>query len=169
MYIIGYIIKPHGIKGEVKVKAISPYPDRFKELEQVYLEQKSLNTYSVERVRITNNYIYLKLDKINTRNEAEPLRNCDILVKKEDLISLSPDEYFIHDLIGCDIFTENGKKLGKLIDVMQMNANDVYVIRSQEGKEILLPAIKDVIKDIDIKSRKIKIHLMAGIQDSSLT
>ena len=169
MYIIGYVIKPHGIKGELKVKSVSPFPERFKDLEKIYIKQEALNTYSIERVRIANKYIYLKLVEVISRNEAELLRECEILVEKKDLISLSADEYFIHDLVGCDIVAENGEELGKLIDVMQMTSNDVYVIRSQEGKEILLPAIKDVIKNIDIKTRKIKIHLINGLRDSSLT
>jgi 16S rRNA processing protein RimM len=163
VYIIGYVVKPQGIRGEIKVKSVSPYPERFKEIDKVFLKRDSLYTYSIEQVRIEKQYVYLKFAEINNRDEAELLRNCDILVDKKDLIALAPGEYFIHDLIGCDVTTEDGRNLGEVVNVIQMDANDIYVIQDGEGKEILLPAIKDVIKDIKIEKKMIIIHLIAGL------
>jgi 16S rRNA processing protein RimM len=163
VYIIGYVLKPQGTRGEIKVKSVSPDPERFKKIEKVFLKRESLYIYSIERVRIANKFIYLKFAEINSREEAELLRNCDILVDKKDLIALTPGEYFVHDLIGCDVITEKGKKLGEVVDVIQMDSNDVYVVRNKEGEEILLPAIKDVIKGINIEKKLMKVHLIAGI------
>jgi 16S rRNA processing protein RimM len=163
VYIIGYVVKPQGIRGEIKVKSISPYPERFKKIDKVFLKRGSLYTYSIERVRIEKRYVYLKFAEINNRDEAELLRNCDILVDKKDLIALAPGEYFIHDLIGCGVTTEDGRNVGEVVNVIQMDANDIYVIQDGEGKEILLPAIKDVIKDIRIEKKMIIIHLIAGL------
>jgi len=163
MYLIGYILKPHGIRGEVKVNPISPYPERFNRLDRVYLRNDSIQAYSVQSVRISNRFVFLKFSEINSRSEAELLRNYEVLIAKEQLIELEADEFFIHDLVGCDVISENGDSIGKIVEVMQASSNDIYVVQDERGREILVPAIKDVIKKIDIKQKKIKIHLMEGM------
>jgi 16S rRNA processing protein RimM len=163
MYLIGYILKPHGIKGEVKVDPISPYPERFNRLDRVYLKNDSIQAYSIQSVRISNRFVFLKLSEINSRSEAELLRNYEVLIDKEQLIELKADEFFIHDLVGCEVISENGDLIGKIVEVMQVSSNDIYVVQDERGREILVPAIKDVIKNIDIKHKKIKIHLMEGM------
>lgn len=163
MYLIGYILKPHGIWGEVKVNPISPYPERFNRLDRVYLRNDSIQAYSVQSVRISNRFVFLKFSEINSRSEAELLRNYEVLIAKEQLIELEADEFFIHDLVGCDVISENGDSIGKIVEVMQASSNDIYVVQDERGREILVPAIKDVIKKIDIKQKKIKIHLMEGM------
>ena len=165
MYLIGNILKPQGLKGEVKVKPVSPYPERFKKIEKVFIKRESFYIYSIERVRIADKYVFLKFAEINSREEAESIRNCGIFIDKQDLIELKPGEYFIYDLIDCDVVTENGENLGKVTDVIQMDSNDVYVIRSKNSREILLPAIKDIIRDININKKLIIIHLIAGIKE----
>ena len=163
MYIIGYVVKPHGIRGEVKVQPISPDPDRFYQLKKVFLRMDVIQAYSIQKTRISNRFVFLKLSGVDSRNEAEILRDCEILIEKEDLIDLPSDSYFIHDLIGCEMITEEGKIVGNVVDILQMASNDVYVVNDDSGKEILVPAIKDVIKEIDIKRKKIRIHLFEGI------
>ena len=163
MYIIGYVVKPHGIKGEVKVQPISPDPDRFYQLKKVFLRMNVIQAYSIQKTRISNRFVFLKLSGVDSRNDAEILRDCEILIEKEDLIDLPSDSYFIHDLIGCEMITEEDKIVGNVVDILQMASNDVYVVNDDSGKEILVPAIKDVIKKIDIKRKKIRIHLFEGI------
>lgn len=163
MYLIGYVLKPQGIRGEVKVDPVSPNPERFKNLAKVYLKNEELTAYSIENVRLSNRFVFLKFSEVNTRDDAELLRNCEVLIDKEDLIKLSPGEFFIHDLVGCKVFTEGGDLLGKIVDVMQISSNDVYVVMNQTGQELLVPAINDVIKLVDVKHKKIIIHLLEGM------
>jgi len=165
MYVVGQVLKPQGIKGEIKVKSISPNPERFKTLKKVFIEKETLKTYLIESVRISDKFVFLKLFGINNREESETLRGCDILINKSDLVNLLPNEHFVHDLIGCQVITEDGMILGELIDVSQYNSNDVYVVKNDAGKEILIPATKEVIKQVDIKNKQIEVHLLEGLLD----
>jgi 16S rRNA processing protein RimM len=163
MYLIGYVLKPQGIRGELKVDPVSSNLERFKHLDKVYLRNCKLRAFAIENVRLSDRFVFLKFSDINTRNDAELLRNCEVLIDKEALIKLSPGEFFVHDLVGCKVFTEEKDLLGKIVDVMQISSNDVYVIMNQKGQELLIPAIKDVIKRVDIKNKKIIIHLLEGM------
>jgi len=165
MYVVGQVLKPQGIKGELKVISISPNPDRFKTLKKIFIKKENLTSYSIESVRISDKFVFLKLFGINNRDDSENLRGCDILIDKSDLIDLLPDEYFIHDLIGCQVVTEEGLNLGDICEVSQYSGNDVYVVKNDVGKELLLPATKEVIKQVDIKNKKIFIHLLKGLLD----
>ena len=163
MYLIGYVLKPQGLKGEIKVNPVSPDPERFKSLGKVYLKNDTVQTYLVEKVRISNKFVYLKFKDVDSREEAELLRDCEILIDPDERIRLSADEYFIHDLLECQIFTQEGELLGTLVDVWQSSSNDIYVVKNQVGEEILVPAIKDVIKNVDIETKKIIIQLIEGM------
>jgi 16S rRNA processing protein RimM len=163
MFIVGQVLKPQGIKGEIKVKSISPNPERFKTLKKIYIQKEDLIPYSIEAVRISNKFVFLKIFGINNRDDTENLRGCDILIDDSDLIDLLPGDYFIHDLVGCQVVTEDGLKLGELKDVSQYSSNDVYVVKNEAGKEILLPATKEVIKQVNIDQKKITVHLLEGL------
>jgi 16S rRNA processing protein RimM len=165
MYIIGYVLKPHGIKGEVKINPVSPRLERFKYLKNIYIDRDSKRTYSIEHLRISGGFIYLKLHQIGSRDEAEDLRGSELLIDESQLIELEDDEYFIHDLIGCVVEDETGKILGSVTDVWQNSSNDIYVVKSKTGKELLLPAIKNVLKSIEIENKKIIVHLLEGLID----
>jgi len=165
MYVVGQVLKPQGVKGEIKIKSISSDPKRFKKLKKIYIQKEKFTSYSIESVRISNKFVFLKLLGINNREDTEILRGCDILIDESDLIDLSPGEYFIHDLIGCQVVSEDGLELGELIDVSQFSSNDVYVVKDEAGKEILIPATKEVIKQVDLDQKKILIHLLEGLLD----
>lgn len=165
MYVVGQVLKPQGIKGEIKVKSISSTPERFKKLKKIYIQKENLLTYLIESARISNKFVFLKLLGINNREDSELLRGCDILIDKSDLINLFPDEYFVHDLIGCQVITEDGLKLGELIDVSQYSSNDVYVVKNEAGEEILLPATKEVIKQVNTDQKEIIVYLLEGLLD----
>ncbi len=165
MYVVGKVLKPQGIKGEIKVKSISSNPERFKKLKKIYIQKENLDTYSIESIRISNKFVFLKLLEINNREDTESLRGCDILIDESDLIELSPGEYFVHDLIGCKVVSEDGFVLGEVKDVSQYSSNDVYVVKNETGKEVLIPATIEVIKQVDIEQKLIIVHLLEGLID----
>jgi len=166
MYLIGYISKPQGIRGEVKVEPVTPNPKRFNRLKKVHLQlQDKPRTYSIEKIRVSGRFVYIKFSGINSRDDADLLRNAEVLIEEKDLIQPAQNEYFIHDLIGCQVVSENNDEIGVLSDVIQMSSNDVYLVRSSNGDELLLPATREVIKIVDIKQKRIIIHVLEGLLD----
>lgn len=166
MYLIGYILKPQGLKGEVKVEPVTSYLDRFNRLENVSLHIKNIKrTYTIENVRISDRFVFLKFSEIDSRNDAELLRNAEVYIGEKDLIKPAKDEYFVHDLIGCQVISENDEVLGTLNEVVQMRSNDVYVVENKEGGQILIPATKEIVKQINVDQKQIIIHLLEGLID----
>jgi len=166
MYLIGYILKPQGLKGEVKIDSVTPYLERFNRLDKVYIKiEKNKQTYSIEKVRISGRFVYIKFSEINSRNEAEVLRKAEILIEEKDLIEPGENEYFIHDLIGCQVISENKDVIGVLTDVVQITSNDVYVVQSSQGNEVLIPATEEVVKQVNIEKKQIIIHVLEGLLD----
>lgn len=163
MYLVGIILKPQGIKGEVKVRSVSPDATRFYDLEHVYIDSEKVYKYIIENIRVSGEFVFLKFNEINTRDDAEELRNKELFVSEDQVIKLDVDEYFVHDLIGCVVFDENGSTIGEVIDVMQQSSNDIYVIKDKQAKEYLIPAIGDVVKKVDIPGKQIVIHVMEGM------
>lgn len=165
MYIVGHILKPQGIKGEIKIGSVSPDTARFYRLKKIFIKCEKLESYLIETVRISGGFVFLKFSGISSRNEVEKFRGCDVLIRKEDLIDLKDDEYFIHDLVGCRVLDEDNNKIGELKEVMQNPSNDVYILTTPDGREILIPAIGDVIRKIDLKTKKIYVRIPEGLLD----
>ncbi len=166
MYLIGYVLKPQGIKGEIKINSVSPDIRRYKQLEKIYIVLKNEEqAYFVEKSRISNRFVFFKLRGIESRNDAEELRGGEIFIKEKDLIPPADNEFFIHDLIGCQVVSDRGQEIGVIREVLQISSNDVYVIESKSGEEILIPAIKDVIEHVDIANKRVTIHLLEGLVD----
>jgi len=165
MYLIGHILKPQGIKGEIKVESVSPDTARFYRLNEIFVQCEKLETYLIEAVRISGRFVFLKFSGVNTRNEVERLRGCEVLIREDDLIDLRDNEYFIHDLIGCRVVDENDDTIGELKEVMQNPSNDIYILIAPDGREMLVPAIRDVVREIDLKSKKIYIRTPEGLLD----
>lgn len=161
---IGKIVNTYGIKGFLK---IVPYTDditRFEDLESIYIEIKgSLKTVIIEEVKYNKNLVLLKLKGIDDINTAEVYKSCSIKIDRKDAVKLPEDSYFIIDLIGLNVYTDNNEELGSIIDVYQTSANDIYVVKNEMGKQVLLPAIGDVIKNVDIENKKMIVHLMDGL------
>ena len=157
---IGKIVNTFGIKGEVKVKPFTDDINRFDELKKVYVKTKTgIKQYKIENVKYHKNMVLLKLEGINRTEDAEMLRNLFLEIDREDAIPLEEGTYFIADLIGLEVYTDEGKLLGKVDDIYNTGSNDIYVVKDELGKQILLPAIADVIKKIDIENKKITVHL----------
>ncbi len=163
---IGVITSPHGVHGEVKVYPTTDDVKRFELLEEVYLDIKgNQKKVFIQGVKYFKNMVILKFKGLDNRNDIEGYRNVDILIDRKDAIPLEEGEFFICDILGFDIVEDNGNRLGVLDDVLQTGANDVYVVKTDEGKEILLPAIKECILDTDVEKRVIYVHVMKGLID----
>lgn len=163
---IGVISSTHGIKGEVKVFPTTDDVNRFKKLKEVYLDTgKEHLTLHPESVKFFKQFVILKFKEFNNINEIEQYRNKSLLVDREHAVKLKKDEYFIADLIGLKVVTDEEKELGTLKEVLQTGANDVYVVEMQDGKEVLLPAIKECVLNVDIGAGVISVHVMDGLLD----
>lgn len=161
---IGQIVNTYGIKGFVKVIPFTDNINRFEDLENVYLQtKKGLETFQIEEVKYSKNMVLLKFKGIDDINVAENYRNCYLKIDRKDAVELPEDTYFIVDLLDMEVETEEGKILGKIIDVYPTGSNDIYVVKNEEGKQILLPAISQVVKTVDIQNKKMIVHLLNGL------
>lgn len=160
---IGQIVNTFGIKGEAKVVPFTDDINRFDNLKRVYVvAKKDSRLYKVENVRYHKNMVLLKFEGINNPEDAELLKNTFLEVDREDAIPLEEGTYFIVDLIGLDVYTDDGKLLGRVEDIYNTGANDIYVIKDELGKQILLPGIDEVIKEVKLED-KIVVHLIPGL------
>ncbi len=163
---IGQIVNTFGIKGQVKIVPFTDDITRFDELKEIYVEKKNeLKLFQIEQVNYKKNMVILKLKGIETVEEAEKLRNCYLKIDRKDAKKLPKDTYFIVDLLGLDVYTDEGKLLGKVDDIYNAGSSDIYVVKDEIGKQILLPAIKDVLKEVDLENKKIIVHLIKGLVD----
>ena len=161
---IGQIVNTRGLRGEVKVNSFSEDAHRFEKVSSIYVKEKAgLKEYKIEKVSYSKNQVILKLEGINKIDQAEMLRNYYVYVKRTDLGDLPKDTYYIADLIGLDVYEENGNLLGKVDDIFSTKSNDVYVVRMENGELKYLPSIPDVLKDIDLTNKKIIVNLIKGL------
>ena len=163
---VGVITSTHGIKGEVKVFPTTDNVKRFKKNMEIILDTGKENiNLTVEGVKFFKQFVILKFKGIDSINDIEKYKTKSLYVTRENAVRLRKDEYFIADLLGVDVWEDNGDKLGVLKDVIETGANDVYVISLEDGKELLIPAIKECILDVDVENRKMIVHVMDGLRD----
>lgn len=161
---IGQIVNTFGIKGQVKVKPFTDDINRFDELKEVYVEKKhELKLFQIEKVNYSKNMVILKLKGIETPEQAETLRNSYLKTNRKDAKKLPEGTYYIADLIGLDVYTDEDKFLGKVDYIYNAGSSDIYVVKDEQGKEVLLPAIKDVLKQVDLENGKIIVHIIEGL------
>lgn len=161
---IGQIVNTFGIKGFVKVKPFTDDLERFEELKSVFVvKNKELLDMQIEEVKYHKNLVLIKFKGIEDLNMAEKLKGCYIKIHRKDARKLPKDTYFIADLIGVSVYDEHGNLLGKVDDIYNNKVHDIYVIKDDLGKQILLPSTKEVIKDIDIDDDRIVVHLIDGL------
>ena len=161
---VGQIVNTFGIKGFVKVNPWVNDVTRFDKLKKVYIKiRKEQKELEIEEVKYHKNQVLLKFKGIVTVEQAEEFRNAIIEIDRKDAIPLQKGEYFIADLLESEVITDEGEKLGILDDVYNTGSNDIYVVKNELGKLILLPGIKDVIKEVDIENKKIIVHLLKGL------
>ena len=161
---IGQIVNTTGLKGVIKIKPFTDDITRFESLKTIYISMKSeLKEFEIEQVRYNKNMVLLKLKGIDSIEEAEKYKNLYLKIHRKDAGELEENTYFVADILGCKVVTEQGEELGNLIDIFPTGSNDVYVVKNEEGKQVLLPAIKEVIKKVDIENRLIIVHLLEGL------
>lgn len=160
---VGVITTTHGIRGEVKVFPTTDDPRRFEELPSVLLDTgKELCELQIQNVKYFKRFVILKFRDVDDINEIEPYKGKSLYVTRDMAVPLGEDEYYIGDLIGMEVFLENGSFFGSIKDVMETGANDVYIVQTNE-KEVLIPAIKDCILQVNVAENKMIIHLMKGL------
>lgn len=161
---VGVITSTHGIKGEVKVFPTTDDIKRFEDVKQLYLDTgKEYLPLIIERVKYFKQFVILKFKDINDINDIEKYKNKNLWIPRNEAIELKEDEYYIYDLLDSNVFLEDGTKLGILTEVLSSAANDVYVVKTIDRKEILLPSIKECILDVDTANKRIIVHLMDGL------
>ncbi len=163
---VGVISSTHGVRGEVKVYPTTDDPERFLDLEEVILDTgRERLPLKIENVKFFKNMVILKFKGYDNINDIEKYKGRDLYITRDQAVELEEDEYFIADLIGMSVVAEDGTVLGTLADVMPTGANDVYVVRTENGKELLIPAIKECILNVDVEERAMRIHVMDGLLD----
>ncbi|MFQ7550945.1 MAG: ribosome maturation factor RimM [Blautia marasmi] len=162
----GVITTTHGIRGEVKVFPTTDDVHRFEDLDSVLLDTgREYMELEIENVKYFKQYAILKFKGIDNINDIEKYKGRSLYVTRDQAIPLEEDEYYIADLMGLDVYLESGEKFGVLKDVMETGANDVYIVETEEGKEVLIPAIHECVLDIDVEENRMEIHLMDGLLD----
>lgn len=165
--LLGEILRPHGVRGEVRMRVLTDFPERISTLEAVYVGRgpasPDVTRYRVKHMRMHQAYGLLKLDGVNDRNQAELLRDLFVMVPIEHAVPLEEGEFYLFQLIGLRVQTAAGETLGVLSDVIETGANDVYVVDSPTYGEILLPAIDDVIVHTDIAAGVMIVNLIEGL------
>lgn len=161
---VGVISSTHGIRGEVKVFPTTNDPGRFQKLKKVLLTmEKEQIPLEIQNVRFFKQFVIVKFKGIDNINDIEKYKGGRLLVAREDAVKLEKDEYFIADLLGMEVVTDEGEK-GILKDVIETGANEVYVIGFETSGEVLIPAIRDCILDVDVEAKKMRVHLLEGLK-----
>lgn len=161
---VGIISSTHGIKGEVKVFPTTDDLNRFKELKEVILNTgKEELTLVIEGVKFFKKFAILKFKDMDHINDIEKYKGKELYVTRDKAQKLEKDEYFVADLLGIAVTDDNGRKLGKLKDVIETGANDVYIVEMENKKELLIPAIKECILKVDIEAGQMEVHLLEGL------
>ncbi len=150
--IVGRLLRPHGVQGEIRMEVLTDFPERLRKGRRIYLSPEH-RPFTLEGVRTADQALLIRLEGIGDRNDAELLRGQEVSIEASRLPELPEDEYYYHQLIGMLVVDEEGKELGTLEQILETGANDVYVIKSQTGAELLLPAIEDVILQVDVANR----------------
>lgn len=159
---VGVIANTHGVRGEVKVYPTTDDVNRFKKLKEIYMGDEKAPLH-IQSVKFQKNMVILGFKEYTSLNEVEGLRNKELFVDRAHAVKLQKDEYFISDLIGMEVVTDEGKTLGEVQDVLQTGANDVYVVKTTDGNEVLLPAIKECVLNVDMNERVMSVHIMEGL------
>jgi 16S rRNA processing protein RimM len=159
--VVGKITAPWGVRGEVKVAIETDFPERFKQLKRVYLGEKATPSV-LERSRLHKGQALLKLEGCDNRDAAEKLRGQLVQIPIEEAMPLGEDEYYLYQIVDLDVWTTEGEHLGRIREVLFTGANDVYVVEGERG-EILIPAVKDVVLEVDLAGGRLTVKLLEGL------
>ncbi len=160
---IGTIVAPHGVRGDIRILPQTEHPEQFLELDYLILEDG--RTLHLTNARFHKRMVLVKCREVNSMNEAELLRGKKVFIRTEDLPELGEGEYYVADLLGCNVIEENGSAVGVLKDVISTGSNDVYVVQAAGDKEILIPALKKHVKEINPEERRIIVELPEWVDE----
>lgn len=161
---IGQIVNTFGIKGMVKIKPFTEDINRFDRLKKIYISNKNeKKEYQIQEVKYHKNMVLMKLEGVDTPEQADLLRQSYLLVDRADEEPLEEGVYYIVDLLGLEVYTDDNKLLGKVEDIFNTGSNDIYVVKDEMGKQILLPGIPEVLKNVDLEKGRITVHLIPGL------
>lgn len=160
--VIGCVMSPHGVRGEIRVKVLTDFPDRFGGLETIYLGEEYTPAV-VEGCRKHGADVLLRLAGVDRREDADKLRGLLVRVPIDQARPLSEDEYYVHEIVGLEVWTTEGEYLGRVAEVIETGSNDVYVIRDG-AREILIPALSDVVLGVNLEEGRIEVQLMKGLR-----
>ena len=161
---VGYIRRAHGVEGRVLVESLTDNPTRFENLTEALVEIDGERTlYHLERCSAASKGWLIKFKGVDDRSDAERLKSGYLLVEAARIPELEEGSYYLFDLIGMNVYTTSGELLGEITDVRQYPANDVYIVEGENGK-LLLPAIRDVVKNIDVQNKRMEVELLSGLE-----
>lgn len=169
--ILAEVVRPHGIRGEVRVRLLTDYPERITEHPQLYLgksaDELTAVTYTPERIRLQQGFGIFKFVGFDKRDDVEAWRGLFLMVPLEDAIPLEDDEFYTYQLIGVTLFTEDGREIGAIAEIMETGANDVYIVRGSEYGEVLVPDIPDMWIELDLEQGVGTVRLPDGLLPSA--
>lgn len=164
-FVVGNIVNTQGIKGEVRLMPAVDDVERFKLLDRIFVDRKgSITEYEIENVRFHKQFVLLKLKGIDDMTSAEKLKGTVAKITEDMALPCEEDEYYIRDLYDMEVVTDEGERLGIISDIIFTGANDVYAVKSDDGKEILIPAIKDCILNVDVENKIMTVKLLEGLR-----
>lgn len=163
---VGKIVNTHGLRGEIKVVPWMDAAEDFEELAHIYIKARhELIPATVAAVRYQKNNLIVKLREFDDINDIEQYKGCVLLADRSELPELEDGAHYIVDLIGLEVYTEEGERVGVIADVFNTGANDIYDVKREGKRNLLLPVIDDVVKDIDIEAGRVTVHIMEGLDD----
>lgn len=163
-YRVGQIVNTHGLRGDMKIYSYTDYPERFGEIDYVFIDEEE-EKFFVEKVKYHKSTPIIKLKGIDSIEDADHLRGKTLYIDESNLRELEDDEYMIADLVGMQAYLQDGTVLGEVVNVLQYTANDIYVVRTENGKEYLIPAVRELVPTIDVKEKKMIIKQIEGLLD----
>jgi len=161
---VGKILGPHGINGEVRVLPLTDFPRRFKKNTEVWIDSLQ-RTVLIESVRRHSQFLLMKFSGFPERNDVEKLKNSLLQVDRSKAFKLPPGHYYRFEIIGLEVFNLNGESLGEIRDILETGANDIYAVKREHRNDLLIPALKTVVKEIDIPNRRMVVELPSGLED----
>ncbi len=163
---VGKIVNTHGLRGEVKVVPWTDYPEVFEDIESVYIKKKSeYERLDIAGIKYQKNNLIIRFAQLKDINEAEKYKNKVLYAEREALGELPEGVYYIADLIGLDVVKEDGEKVGVIADVFNTGSNDIYEVKREGQKNLLLPVIDDVVLNVDIENKRVTVRMMEGLED----
>lgn len=166
--VLGEILRPHGVRGELRLRILTAYPERVAQLETVFIgdnpyDDTTATAFQVEGTRRHRDYLLVRLANVQTRDQADQYRGQLLMVSLADAIPLTDGEYYVYQIIGATVVTVDGKELGQVRGVLETGANDVFIIEGLTGEEILIPDVPHVVVDVDLQQKRLTIDPLLGL------